>query len=255
VKNLVPLSLFFFGTACGGIVIDSEEYQRRGLEGEGKPAPEFFLPDEFPLGASHEEWLSAYWQWHMSIPFAVHPREGGDCAEGQAGDVWFLTTGHNGSPERRSCSIPSGKAVFLLFNSGLGFPRPDCFACTPERDAPELWVGDASNQLADTWDRLRVNVPFLEIDQVSYDVDPAYYWMAKTPFLIDVPVNDPYFPCSGPITRDVCGWSQGDERPFAAVGHALMLKPLPPGNHVLRLGAKSPTGEWLTDVTYELTVQ
>src|SRR5262245_23872896 len=68
-------------------------------------------------GRSYGEWSAAWWQWALSIPTTVSPlldASGVDCAQGQTGHVWFLAGVLNVSGQaERSCTIPSGMALFL----------------------------------------------------------------------------------------------------------------------------------------------
>lgn len=214
-----------------------------------------FGPQERPLGRSYAQWLERYWQWHLSLPFTDHPREGGDCTRGQAEDIWFLTTGRNGEVEERQCAIPEGRPIGVLLNSALFYPGPDCFACSSSESSLEVWVAQLPEQMARTADRIRANEAYLEIDGAAQDVDDTYFWEADQPISVAVPATDPYFPCTGPIQQDVCGWKAGTSRPFASLGYLAVLRPPPEGTHVVRLGAMSSDGTWLTDVIYTLEIR
>jgi hypothetical protein len=79
-----------------------------------------FSIDSAPYGIPYKEWITRWWQWHISIPKADHQwndaTTGEKCAIGQEGSVWFL----NYPPGTRelTCTIPAGKAVLFPILSG-----------------------------------------------------------------------------------------------------------------------------------------
>lgn len=127
-------------------------------------------------------------------------------------------------------------------------------SCGQPSDTLQAWEGPLQDRVEGAVQRLSQYLTYLEIDGETFDVDTDYFWQSSAPFFADVAAQDPYFACAGPIGENVCGWEPGTPRPFASVGYVALLKPLPPGAHVIRLGAKSPDGSWLTDVTYALEV-
>lgn len=269
------MSLLALGTpACGGLVegypddrtlssqADGSEADMVrdaaapvGTPGEKVTAGEslpYFEESEEPLGVPYPDWLAAYWQWHLSIPKSLHPREGGACAEGQEGEVWFLTTGKNGVVEERVCVIEESTPVFFVFNSGLNFPSPDCSACS-QNQRPEAWFSNVETVLDAYVEQIYPNQTYLELNGAVVDLGRGYYWETAEPFYVNAPQSDPYFACTNAFEAESCGWNAGP-RPFVAVGFAIMLKPLPAGEHVIRYGALSEDGRWVTDVTYRITV-
>ena len=74
-----------------------------------------YTSDSKPYGLSYGEWTAKWWTWLMSIPTNVNPASdssGTNCAQSQAGPVWFLAGSTTGKAER-SCAIPSGKAILF----------------------------------------------------------------------------------------------------------------------------------------------
>lgn len=220
--------------------------------------PAYFAPDESPLGTSYQDWLAAYWQWHLSLPRTDHPREGGDCAQGQSSgehDAWFLVTGRNGRTEQRSCTVPADRVIWVIANSTLDFPRADCAFCTEEDDGPEAWFAGVPDVLDELAEHLEPNTPVVELDGEPLPIGERYFFRTEAPFLAEAPTEDPYFSCTGPFSQNACGWQKGSSRPFVSVGYAIMLRPLQRGKHELRVGALSPSGDWKTDLTYLLTIE
>ena len=66
-----------------------------------------------PYGQTYQQWASKWWQWHMSVPAAEHPRENyspENCSINQNGTVWFLADGISirsdpNEAEQRECTI------------------------------------------------------------------------------------------------------------------------------------------------------
>lgn len=273
------LALLLSVSGCGGLAVSTADDNASdgGDFQEGEPdvvvnqpsrpdtpriVPEIGLPHEEvlfgpfdePYRRTYSDWLTDYWKWHLAIPRSVHPREGGDCSTGQSGNIWFLTTGTNGEPTTRSCTVPAGVALFFVLNAGLNQPSPDCRVCSPESHSPEAWYSSIDFELDALAARLLPNEVRLEIDGVSKPVGNDYFYRADEPFFVDAADLDPYFNCIGPLETNLCGWQEGDERPFTAVGYAAMLRPFSPGSHTIRFGALGEDGEWDTDVTYEIEV-
>jgi hypothetical protein len=74
-----------------------------------------FPPDSKPYGLTYEEWTAKWWQWAYSMPEEGNPMvddTGEDCANNQAGPVWFLA-GTGGGAVTRECTIPSDKGILI----------------------------------------------------------------------------------------------------------------------------------------------
>lgn len=86
--------------------------------------PNVYTADSKPYGLSYGEWTAKWWQWLVSAPTKVNPandNSGANCAQNQAGPVWFLTGALTGKAER-NCVIPSGKAIlFTILNSECSY--------------------------------------------------------------------------------------------------------------------------------------
>ena len=91
-----------------------------GLTGQvarasGNPNPGVIPPHARPYGLSYAEWGAQWWRWAYSFPVAQFPPlQSGelDCSAGQSGPVWFLAGTVGQGPVTRSCTIPTGKALF-----------------------------------------------------------------------------------------------------------------------------------------------
>jgi hypothetical protein len=74
-----------------------------------------YSSDSRPYGLSYGDWTAKWWAWLVSIPTNINPASdttGSNCAQTQAGPVWFLAGSVAGHAER-TCTIPTGKAVFF----------------------------------------------------------------------------------------------------------------------------------------------
>jgi hypothetical protein len=206
--------------------------------------PKVFSRDSVVYGRTFAEWDAEWNQWSYSFPVAHHPLfDNADCTAGQSGPVWFL--GGKFCPNGatcsfsavRSCTVPSGKALF--------FPIVDF-----EDSALEQWVvehpGDPTYQQIGT---LRTNTSsvegatdiFCQIDGESVPHLAQRFSVQSTAFGFTIPGDN--------LLTAIYGtkFDAGTYFPAVDDGYYMMLS-LPPGNHVLHFGAS-----WL-DVTYNLTV-
>jgi hypothetical protein len=95
-------------------------------------------------GKTYGDWVVAYWQWALSIPFATNPwandSDGSFSANGQSGPVWFLG-GTLGNSVTRSVTIPASNAIFLPVSQWIfGATVGDCQPSNPgvSCDVPTL---------------------------------------------------------------------------------------------------------------------
>ena len=92
-------------------------------------------------GTTYRELNVAWFQWILSQPRIGNPGfdpTGANCASGQSGDVWFLAGSFNQTLVERTCTIPSGKAIFFpILNSFTSCYFGDG-NCTEKDLPPEL---------------------------------------------------------------------------------------------------------------------
>lgn len=204
-----------------------------------------YAPDSSPVGKTYAEWLGAFWQWLLQIPASTSPIFGGDCTQGQSGDVWYLTPGPNMKPQERACTIPSGKSVYVPVVSNF------C-QWTPETGCPDPPDPDLSYCAAKM-----LQQPILiavEVDGVPITGLQAYRVTTDTWYIINPPVDDPLFDLIGPVGPNNCGVAEGD-RLARAVGFAVMLVPLSVGTHTVHIARQDFDCAKKTDVVYTLTIQ
>ena len=78
--------------------------------------PGVFALDSKPYGSTYGQWAANWWNWITSIPEENNPvgdETGEKCTIGQKGPVWFLP-GTSGGKLERTCTVPAGKALFLV---------------------------------------------------------------------------------------------------------------------------------------------
>ncbi|MDP9365274.1 MAG: hypothetical protein M3Q10_13795 [Chloroflexota bacterium] len=208
---------------------------RSSPEAGSTPGAVVLPPDAPAYGGTYGEWSARQWQWLLSFPNEVSPytdATGERCGLGQSGPVFFLTgtTDDPGIP--RDCTVPAGVALFVPVVAAecSTVQAPPLFG----RDEAELAacagsiVGGASPTLGAVLDG--ESIPNLE-----------RYRVRSPRFSVALPPDN----------------RLGVEPGVAALvsdGYWLLLAPLPPGRHVLRLGVslREPEGEG--GVTYRLTV-
>src|SRR5262245_18638881 len=69
-----------------------------------------------PHGQSYSDWAAQWWQWALETPVSVNPvvdKTGVHCAEGQSDHVWFLAGAFGGGTVKRTCTVPTGTALFF----------------------------------------------------------------------------------------------------------------------------------------------
>jgi hypothetical protein len=197
-----------------------------------------FKPNSNSYGNTYGEWSARWWQWVLSIPEATNPNldpTGANCAEGQAGQVWFLA-GTFGGPATRDCTVPAGRALFFpLLNTVFGAAVGDC---EPTGLGPcivnDLRAGAAGN--VDNPKTLEASVDGVQLKN-----------------LIDFRVQSPVFLLTLPEDA-VFGLPSGTFTPQVSDGYWLMLAPLSPGMHTIHFKGVSNSGGSEVEVTYNLTV-
>jgi len=74
-----------------------------------------YTSDSKPYGQGYGEWTAKWGTWLLSIPSNTNPASdssGANCAQKQAGPVWFLAGSITGKADR-ICTIPAGKAILF----------------------------------------------------------------------------------------------------------------------------------------------
>jgi hypothetical protein len=199
--------------------------------------PGVFALDSKPYGSTYGQWAANWWNWITSIPEENNPvgdETGEKCAIGQKGPVWFLP-GTAGGKLERSCTIPAGKALFMVILdaecSKTEFPKlnteEEFRKCT--RDLNE------GATLSATVDGVKLK------DLEKYRVESPMFNMT-------FPSNNIFGQKAGPTIAKSDGWY-------------VILEPLSPGTHNVSFAGSvlgnpvTGTESYTTDVTYHLNVK
>lgn len=181
-------------------------------------------------GLSAADWTGRWWQWVFSFPPGSEPyrdRDGRLCDHAQHGPVWFLAGTDGSFDARRHCRVPAGRHLLVPL---INMVHYSLIEGLPGKDAsPE---GSPTRGLrAFTCDRLQqrvaVNNDHLASAVVVLDGEPLPSTAVRR--LRTEHCFDPY---AGPGNE---GRNSGMHA--AADGYWLLLPPLPPGRHVLSVGA------------------
>jgi len=191
---------------------------------EAPPAIPATAPGETVAGKTIGEWTARWWSWLLTTPLHRDPaldETGAYCGIDQDGPVWFLAGQFTDSPVARRCKVPEGKYLLFPMYTGIIRPTPSQTqaTCATSRDKAARFT-DAVLGL------------FASVDGVPLENPERYRERTADCF-------DP----------------NGTGRTLSAQdGYWVMLRPLPPGKHVLRYGRFVKGGKGNTDVTYVLEV-
>lgn len=199
---------------------------------------EVFAPDSKPYNKTYGNWSQIWWEWAQIEPIEnnpIHDPTGEKCAVNQFDpDVWFVA-GTTGGTVERECTIPSSKAIlFPLLNT----------ECSIAED-PSLTTEEALRDCArnNAPDRARVVLSASVDGQEIPDLEK--YWTESSLYNYTLPEGNIWGAPAGPTQQ-------------VAAGYYLMLKPLPPGPHVLHFSGANidivGTQTFATEAIYRLTV-
>jgi hypothetical protein len=211
----------------------------------GNPNPGVIPPHARAHGLSYGEWGAQWWRWAYSFPAAQFPpsQSGeGDCSLGQSGSVWFLAGTTGQGPVTRSCTIPTGKALFFPIITYLNdYPCPDPNFQLPPGQTLEEFLTEGAAAIIDLVTELEVVVDGQPLNELfSYRATSRLFTFTADPSLVA------FDPC-------VTGTPQ-----FGVTdGYWILMNPLPPGPHTIFFRGKIDFGGGSTfesQVTYNLTV-
>jgi hypothetical protein len=208
-----------------------------------------YPPGSVPYGRPIGEWAEEWIKWSLSIPRIDSPildTSGIKCAVDQKGPVWYLA-GTFGTSVRRSCVIPSFKALF--------FPviEKECsFAEDGEQIDTEEGLVNRAMYLMDLVTYMKLNIDGVNVKSLRR------FRVRSRVFDLIFPENNAYGVRAG-LTRSVTD------------GYWIMLRGLKSGKHVLDFCAEAliPEGpikslskryvtlkrnKFRTEVRYELTI-
>jgi hypothetical protein len=191
-------------------------------------------PGSSPHGRTYSEWSVNWWKWFLSIPNAISPGNGGPCETNQSGKVWFLAGLFTPSAVPVPCTVPLGTMLFFpVVNVECSLTEPDP---NFQGDTPEERRSCASGLL----DSLESDLDLTVNVDGRYLQNPKLYRTAS-----------PDFPFNAPAGA-IFGIPEGSS--FASAdGYYVMLTPLTPGSHTIRVTA-SFQGQAIIDTTWAIFV-
>jgi hypothetical protein len=202
--------------------------------------------DSNPYGKSYGEWSGAWWRWAYSIPADVNPvsdTTGEFAAVGQSGPVWFLA-GNFGGTTVRTATAPAGKGLFFPIINTLWINIPE-LGDDPWSDEQRAFARSVIAPFVDNAFDLSCTIDGVTVANIES-------YRAVTPDGSEYFVTLP----EGNITGGFL--APGTYGPCVDDGIYLMLAPLKPGLHTIRItaaSAGSALGDFALDVTYNLTVK
>jgi len=187
-------------------------------------------PDAVVDGKNLGDWLAEWWKWILPIPITNNPAfdpDGRFAHVGQPdGPVFFMVKGYNFTfVPRRSFEVPEGKYLFMPlltdYESSLDIEPP--------LSVPEL-QDIAAGQV-------------MLIDELHFEIDGV-----PVPNLFSYRARAPAFSIEFTEPDNLFAWGQGYPfprptdpvpalvDPVVADGYAVLVAPLTPGVHVIRVG-------------------
>lgn len=207
-------------------------------------------PQAHPYGLSYSQWAERYWQWSMSFPATANPAADTAPPEsGQSGPVWFLPSVTGNRTVTRHMTIPPGTSLFFPVLS-VFWNNADCPTNTTLTEAELLEEANGSWDFAASLTRCIIDdepVAGLEDPHTTpYRLQTGLFYVTVADHAnILAATGTPCFPDGGTID-------------MVSVGAYLMIKPLPVGQHTVRVvGAAGPLSApfFVKDATFDITVE
>jgi hypothetical protein len=198
------------------------------LIGASALAQESYLlpPDARVSGRSQEEWSAVWWQWAATFARYESPvadETGERCAAHQYGDVWFLAGTYGTNRTIRTCTVPRGKHLFFPLINYVVMPSRAPVSCKGLTETAARMTDDVGSLV-------------LRVDGERYGDLERHRQVTRDCFDFGA-LNTP------PVRMF----------PTAGNGYYAMLRPLPPGRHVVEFGGILPT--MVQAITYTLLVE
>jgi hypothetical protein len=199
-------------------------------------AGEVLEPGVEHFGKSYNELVGDWFNWVTRFTIDDVPilEQGAvDCTRKQEGSIWFLA-GNFGGASNRTCTIPSGKALFI--------PLVNIAFWVPEDGVDVGAVRSLGNAQIDTTSALQVSIDGVVVE------DPFAYRAESPPggFALKFGPLLPAFgsPSPTPDPRDAVG-----------DGYWILLAPLARGTHVIQFHSSLEASNFVSDVTYHVRVR
>lgn len=187
--------------------------------------PGIYSTDESPFGIPYSSWIARWWNWTAGISNTEHPRDFAErtCDVSQSWkDVWFLPDILNGKIVRE-CQVPAGKAIFIPITTGeQSVAESEEFRGKPLNEVKDSLIKGAS--YCDNYNTERV----AEIDgQKIQGLEGNSPYRTNTSELFNLTWGENNIYDVKPQTS-----------PAFAEGWFLFVKPLPQGDHTIKIQSK-----------------
>ena len=198
-----------------------------------------FSPAAHPFGATLGEWQARWFTWLMEIPAPSNPaldETGALCGVDQSGPVWFTAPVFHSGTTTRACTIPAGKAIFLLGigNECSNIEPPPFFGAT-EAELRTCAAAGFDEFFADA--TVSISVDGIEVENLDS-------YRTQTPlFSYTLPEDNLFGLPAGTVASKAI-----------SDGSAVIVKPLPPGEHRIETHIFASVFGGTVDVIYNLTV-
>lgn len=221
-------------------------------------------------GFSYNRLAGSWWNWVLKEPEpnnVLLDDTGADCTRNQKGDVWFLAGAFFGTtPITRSCTIPTGKALFFPIANTLSvypeFPEPTNRCTLSGRYDLNRLSGQLGGVRCDARDDLIVDaisndaivdrmIPMeVTIDDLATSVSPdrkitdLFGYRAQSQpggYVQRFPENN------------IFGVPAGNRFPSVTEGYWIFLKPLKAGKYRIHYHTDNVDGSFI-DITFNLTI-
>ena len=214
----------------------------------------------FELSPPNKNLQVQWWKWILGIPAENSPvldETGEDCAVDQKGPIWYLA-GFAGSSEgppfggsaERDCTIPEGKAILIpIFNVVCAEQTDaavikDVLGLQPNDPIPPSQLKEGLIRCTDFYMSF-VDTKQFSIDGLALEEDDFNDFKVVSPqFQIVYPEGNVF----NQIPTNV-------KQKAVAQGYWILVTGLEPGEHTIEVVSGLSAFEFLTDVTYYLTIE
>jgi hypothetical protein len=214
----------------------------------------------YELSAPNKNLQVHWWKWILGIPAADSPvldETGDDCDVDQKGPIWYLA-GFAGSSEgppfggsaERDCTIPEGKDILIpIFNT----------VCAEQTDAATIKqvLGLEEN---DKIPPSQLKEGLILCTDFFMDLVDTKEFSIDGQALADDELNDfrvvsPQFQIVYPDGNVFNQSPTNVKQKAVAQGYWVLVKGLEPGEHTIEVVSGLSAFDFLTDVTYHLTIE
>lgn len=201
-----------------------DEFASPALASKAKPAK---ASHPFEHLSPTDDLLIGWLRWALAQPYhegSIADTTGEKCALGQQGPVWYLA-GTFGGPVVRECDVPAGKKLFFpLVNRWCVFP--------PEFYESDEQIADVLPDFEEWYDYQHGNTCSLTLRIDGVDVRPDFESLDEDTYIeviepFDVDLNPEHW---------APDYFDGGIIPTIGDGQYALIKPLPPGDHVIEFG-------------------